>query len=151
MHACALTEIQQPLGRQQLLCTQLDIDLSDLADCGGDEVAGHVRSFGQVCKVPAGSHTLFQAGAEQMHSAAISFVAVNSIFGPHFAENSSMSAGCCLMTSLVYAFNTSAKFGGTLICGMAELGHGQTKTSRLLLHSALIPAQHNTWVQLPFR
>lgn len=34
----------------------------------------------------------------------------------HFAENSNRSAGWRRMTSFVYAFNTSARFGGTTIC-----------------------------------
>lgn len=55
MNTCALAQLHQLTCWQQLVCPQLDIDLSYLADCRRYEVAGHIRGFRQMCKIPAGT------------------------------------------------------------------------------------------------
>ena len=62
MDACALAQLHQLSSRQQLVCFQLDVDLSYLTDCGWYEVTGHVRSFCQVSKVPGYRHIMAGMG-----------------------------------------------------------------------------------------
>ena len=57
MNTCALAQLHQLTCRQQLVCPQLDIDLSYLTNCRRYEVAGHIRGFCQVCKIPADTTT----------------------------------------------------------------------------------------------
>lgn len=55
VHTCAFAQIQQLCSRKQLVCSQLDVHLPYLTDCGRDKITGQVRGLGQVGKVPAGN------------------------------------------------------------------------------------------------
>lgn len=57
VNTCALAQIHQLTCRQQLICPQLNIHLSYLTNCRRYEVAGHIRGFCQVCKIPADTTT----------------------------------------------------------------------------------------------
>ncbi len=95
MHTYTLAQVHELGSRQQLVGSQLDVDLFDLTHCGRNEVTGHIRSFGQMCKIPAVTKALsVRVGSSHRCG---SFASADNTIASGMNRTSRKTPGCLLV------------------------------------------------------